>query len=73
MYTGNMPQCAGCLNAFFSCSYLLLYIDSPMSPGLDNCSRTGVSPLLWGEEEQTRPFSGWWKAILGLASTLLSS
>lgn len=53
--------------------YLLLYMDSPVSPGLESCSRTGVSPLLWGEEEAARSFSRWWKTILGLPSKLPSS
>lgn len=53
--------------------YLLLYMDSPVSPGLESCSRTGVSPLLLGEEEAARPFSRWWKTILGFPSELPSS
>lgn len=60
-------------NVPFPCAYLLLYMDSPVRPGFDSCSRAPVSPLLLGEEEAARPFSRWWKPILGLPSKLPSS
>lgn len=49
-----------CLHSsFFHNVYLLLYMDSPVRPGFDSCSKVPVSPLLWGEEEAARPLSKW--------------